>query len=198
MRVVKGVAVHPGTKKTIEVFLVRPPLYLTKEEKTLLDAKAVAAGFAPDPRLDRTRKEQVRKSVLAELCRRAVLQTLLGITRFHEPTRRAFNPQRPLAALGREKHVGGRFLCESCQKKRGRKLVRRSRVRAKSRKACKRGADLRWERIRNTELRKRVVVLEEKLRDESFRLRLALGQLDDLAKAGVSVYPVPGTKRKAA
>lgn len=191
MRVVKGVAVHPSTKKRVEVFLVRPPLYLTKEEKALLDAKAVEYGFAPDPRLGKRQREQVRNHALAELCRRTVLQVHLGISRFPEPTRKAFDPRRPLAALSRERTVGGRFECLTCEKKSNSKNARRRRATATSLKLRQRSAQLRWERAKTRKL-------ERALDDATWSLRLALSQLNDLKEAGVPVLRIPGSKRKAA
>jgi hypothetical protein len=191
VRVVKGEAVHKSTKKRVEVFLVRPPLYLTREEKDLLDAKAVALGFAPPDFLDRGRKRQVRNSVLAELCRRTVLAVHLGVSRFPEPTRRAFDPRRPLAALAREKTVGGRFECLSCEKHSGRRRVKRSHATLASRKHSSTLAKLRQSRSREAKLRKA-------LDDANWSLRLALSQLEDLREAGVPVLRVPGSKRKAA
>lgn len=115
VRLKKGLASLPRNHTPVEVVLVRPPLYLTREEFDLLCAKAVAAGFAPPDFLDRSRRAYARQSVVAELCRRTVLSALLGVRRFKEPTRTRLGSNLPLAAYARQHLIGARFDCLACR-----------------------------------------------------------------------------------
>lgn len=155
MRIKKGLVASPSGKGTAEVFLIRPPLYVTAEEKEKLDALVVSAGLAPPSFLTRGRRARARDDAYAELCRRTILSVLLGEHRFPEPMNGGRGTNFPLRALLRQKTVGGRFRCRACESRGSRKRARFGVIL---------GARLREERKTSAELRRRIRELESLLR----------------------------------
>jgi len=167
-KVIEAVVASSEHGQRERAYLIRPPIYVTEKERALLEAKAVAANLVPPDHLPRRQRERARNHVLAELCRRAILSTLLGIHRFPEPKKGTQKYSRPLRALQQSRTIGGRFRCFACERRR---RMAKQRIRIRRIRLSRKAAEVRGLRGREKKLLREVALLTETVDDQRREMR---------------------------